>query len=138
MLYTLGDEMLFDKVNTVADPETIVELRRMAMEISLSEAVADYIVAITTATRSFPGVAMGASPRASRALYRASKAWAAMQGRDFVTPEDVKYLAPFVLSHRLLMSGEARLSGLSGESVIKAVLEKVSVPPETKSIFDGK
>ncbi len=138
MLYTLGDEMPFDKVNTVSDPETIVELRRMAMEISLSEAVADYIVAITTATRSFPGVAMGASPRASRALYRASKAWAAMQGRDFVTPDDVKYLAPFVLSHRLLMSGEARLSGLSGESVIKAVLEKVSVPPETKSIFDGK
>ena len=138
MLYTLGDEMPFDKVNTVSDPETIVELRRMAMEISLSEAVADYIVAITTATRSFPGVAMGASPRASRALYRASKAWAAMQGRDFVTPDDVKYIAPFVLSHRLLMSGEARLSGLSGESVIKAVLEKVSVPPETKSIFDGK
>ena len=138
MLYTLGDEMPFDKVNTVSDPETIVELRRMAMEISLSEAVADYIVAITTATRSFPGVAMGASPRASRALYRASKAWAAMQGRDFVTPDDVKYLAPFVLSHRLLMSGEARLSGLRGESVIKAVLEKVSVPPETKSIFDGK
>jgi MoxR-like ATPase len=138
MLYTLGDEMPFDKVNTVSDPETIVELRRMAMEISLSEAVADYIVAITTATRSFPGVAMGASPRASRALYRASKAWAAMQGRDFVTPDDVKYLAPFVLSHRLLMSGEARISGLRGESVIKAVLEKVSVPPETKSIFDGK
>ncbi|MBQ1236647.1 MAG: MoxR family ATPase [Oscillospiraceae bacterium] len=138
MLYTLGDEMPFDKVNTVSDPETIIELRGKVMEVKLSEAVADYIVAITTATRSFPGVAMGASPRASRALYRASKAWAAMQGRDFVTPDDVKYLAPFVLSHRLLMSGEARLSGLSGESVIKAVLEKVSVPPETKSIFDGK
>lgn len=138
MLYTLGDEMPFDSINTVSDPETIIELRRKAMEVQLSEAVADYIVAITTATRSFPGVAMGASPRASRALYRASKAWAAMQGRDFVTPDDVKYLAPFVLSHRLLMSGEARLSGLSGEKVIDAVLGKVPVPPETKNIFNGK
>ena len=138
MLYTLGDEMPFDKVNTVSDPETIVELRRKVMEVRLSEAVADYIVAITTATRTFPGLAMGASPRASRALYRAAKAWAAMQGRDFVIPDDVKYLAPFVLAHRLLVSGEARLSGLSGESVIKAVLEKVAVPPETKNIFNGK
>jgi len=137
MLYTLGDEMPFDKVNTVSDPETIVELRRKVMEVRLSEAVADYIVAITTATRTFPGLAMGASPRASRALYRAAKAWAAMQGRDFVIPDDVKYLAPFVLAHRLLVSGEARLSGLSGESVIKAVLEKVAVPPETKNIFNG-
>ena len=138
MLYTLGDEMPFDKVNTVSDPETIVELRRKVMEVRLSEAVADYIVAITTATRTFPGLAMGASPRASRALYRAAKAWAAMQGRDFVIPDDVKYLAPFVLAHRLLVSGEARLSRLSGESVIKAVLEKVAVPPETKNIFNGK
>jgi len=137
MLYTLGDEMPFDKVNTVSDPETIVELRRKVMEVRLSEAVADYIVAITTATRTFPGLAMGASPRASRALYRAAKAWAAMQGRDFVIPDDVKYLAPFVLAHRLLVSGEARLSGLSGERVIKAVLEKVAVPPETKNIFNG-
>lgn len=138
MLYTLGDEMPFYRVDTVSDPETIVKLRDMVSKVQLNEAVADYIIAITTATRDFPGIAMGASPRASRALYRASKAWAAMQGRDFVTPDDVKYLAPYVLAHRLLMSGEARLSGLTGEKVIKAVLEKVSVPPETKNIFNGK
>ena len=108
------------------------------METELCEAVADYIISLTTATRSFPGVAMGASPRASRALYRASKAWAAMKGRSFVTPDDVKYLAPFVLSHRLLMSGEARLSGLKAESVINNILEKTPVPPEKGRIFDGK
>ena len=61
-----------------------------------------------------------------------------MQGRAFVTPDDVKYLAPFVLAHRLMISGEARLSGLSGESVVKAVLDKVPVPPETENLFNGK
>ena len=138
MLMTLGDDMSFADVNTVSDPETIVGLRSKAMETYMSESLADYIVSLSNATRSFPGVQMGASPRASRALYRASKAWAAMQGRSFVTPDDVKYLAPFVLSHRLLLSAEARLSGLQAESVINAVLEKTPVPPEKARIFDGK
>lgn len=138
MICTLGDEMPFNKVNTVSDPQTIIELRRQVAEVQVADCVAEYIVALTAATRSFPGVSMGASPRASRALYRAAKAWAAMQGRSFVSPDDVKYLAPYVLSHRLLMSGEARLSGLSGEKVVRAVLEKLAVPPDTKNLFDGK
>lgn len=138
MLYTLGDEMPFDKVNTVSDPDTIIQLRRQVAEVQVADCVAEYIVALTSATRSFPGVSMGASPRASRALYRAGKAWAAMQGRSFVSPDDIKYLAPYVLSHRLLMSGEARLSGLTGEKVVKALLEKLTVPPETKNLFNGK
>lgn len=138
MLFTLGDDMSFKDVNTVSDPQTIVELQRKAMETGLSDTVAEYIVSITTATRGFPGVQMGASPRASRALYRASKAWAAMQGRGFVIPDDVKYLAPFVLAHRLHMSGEARLSGLSGEKVLNSILDKLPVPPEKGRIFDGK
>lgn len=138
MLYTLGDEMPFDKVNTVSDPDTIIQLRRQVAEVQVADCVAEYIVALSSATRSFPGVAMGASPRASRALYRAGKAWAAMQGRSFVSPDDIKYLAPYVLSHRLLMSGEARLSGMTGEKVVKALLEKLTVPPETKNLFNGK
>lgn len=138
MLYTLGDDMSFAAVNTVSDPDTIVKLRKKAMETELCDAVADYIIAITTATRSHPAVTMGASPRASRALYRASKAWAAMQGRGYVTPDDVKYLAPFVLSHRLLLSGEARLSGVKNETVINNILENTPVPPEKGRIFHGK
>lgn len=138
MLYTLGDEMPFDKVNTVSDPDMIIELRRQVAEVQVADCVAEYIVALTSATRNFPGVSMGASPRASRALYRAGKAWAAMQGRSFVSPDDIKYLAPYVLSHRLLMSGEARLSGMTGEKVVKALLEKLTVPPETKNLFNGK
>lgn len=62
---------------------------------------------------------MGASPRGSRGLYRAAKVWAAMEGRDYVTPDDVQYLAVPVLSHRLLLTGQARFSGKSAESVVR-------------------
>ena len=135
MLFTLGDDMSFASVNTVSNPETIVALRKKAMETELCEAVAEYIIAITTASRSFPGVAMGASPRASRALFRASKAWAAMQGRSFVTPDDIQTLAVPVLAHRLMLTNEARISGITAESVILSILSKVPVPPSVGKEF---
>lgn len=138
MLFSLGDAMPFDSIEAVANPETILELRRQVASISVCDEVAEYIIAITTATRSFPGVVMGASPRASRALYRAAKAWAAMEGRTFVTPDDVKYLAPYVLSHRLQLSHESRLSGTTAEAVIARILQDTPVPPEKARIFHGK
>jgi len=138
MLQTLGDEMPFDSIETVASPEIIKELRTQVSKVQLNQAVAEYIVAIVSATRELPGLVMGASPRASRALYRAAKAWAAMQGRDFVTPDDVKYLAPYVLSHRLQLSSEARLSGHSAGALVARVLAEVPAPPEKAKLFDGK
>ena len=107
-------------------------------QITVSDAVAEYIIALTTATRRFPGVVMGASPRASRALYRAAKAWAAMAGRSFVTPDDVKYLAPYVLAHRLQLGSESRLSGLTAQAVVARILQETPVPPEKARLFDGK
>ena len=83
-------------------------------------------------------VSMGASPRASRALFRAAKAWAAMSGRDFVTPDDIQALAQPVLAHRLLLNGEARFSGKTAESVVKDVLLSVEVPPRTEEMFRGR
>ena len=138
MLFALGDTMPFDAVEAVAGPETILELRRQVAGVTVSDAVAEYIIALTTATRSFPGVVMGASPRASRALYRAAKAWAAMEGRDFVTPDDVKYLAPYVLAHRLQLGSESRLSGLTAQAVVARILQETPVPPEKARLFDGK
>ena len=138
MLFALGDTMPFDAVEAVADPETVLALRGQVAAVSVSDEVAEYIIALTTATRSFPGVVMGASPRASRALYRASKAWAAMEGRDYVIPDDVKYLAPFVLAHRLQLSSESRLSGLRAEAVVARILQDTPVPPEKARLFHGK
>ena len=79
---------------------------------------------------------MGASPRASRALFRVAKAWAAMRGRAFVTPDDVQYLARFVLPHRLLLESEAQLAGRTGETVVAELLESVPVPPAQSGIYD--
>lgn len=138
MLFALGDAMPFDRVEAVAGPETVLELRRQVADIAVSDAVAEYIIAITTATRSFPGVVMGASPRASRALYRAAKAWAAMEGRGYAIPDDVKYLAPYVLCHRLQLSHESRLSGVTPEAVLSRILRETPVPPEKSRIFHGQ
>ena len=91
-----------------------------------------YLVQVARATRTDPDVRLGASPRASLALYRASQAWAAMQGRDFVTPDDVKYLAAPVLAHRLIAALEARLRGRDAASIVTSILDKIPVPVEPR------
>ena len=73
---------------------------------------------------------MGASPRATRGLYKAAKTWAAMNGRDFVLPDDIKEIAIPVLSHRLVLLGASRYSGLTTETVLSNILEKVEVPTD--------
>ena len=96
----------------------------------VSDDVAAYIVALADATRSHPQLAMGASPRATRGLYRAAKVWAAMDGRDFVTPDDVKYLAPFVLAHRITLSRDAKVARKTERDVLDSIVASVAVPLE--------
>ena len=129
MLFALGDSMSMDRVNTVTSPEELVQAQAEIAHVHLSESVADYLVALVSATRSHPMVRMGASPRASRALFRAAKAWAAMEGRTFVTPDDIQALAAPVLEHRLLLNNEARLSGVTAAQIIETVLTQTPVPP---------
>ncbi len=85
---------------------------------------------VARATREHPEIELGASPRATLALYQASQAWAAIQGRDYVLPDDVKKLAPVVLTHRLMISPQAQLRGRRPEEVVAGVVETVSVPVE--------
>ena len=135
MLLRLGDSIPFPQLKAVSSPEEIIRLRKEASAVSVSEAVMEYIVALTSASRSMPELVMGTSPRASRALFKASKVRAAMLGRSFVTPDDVKYLAPYVLTHRILLSSSARLSGKTPEKILKSIIESVPVPPGQKEIF---
>jgi MoxR-like ATPase len=88
------------------------------------------VVQVTRATRGDPDVRLGASPRATLALHRACQAWAAIQGRDFVTPDDVKYLARPVLAHRLIASLEARLRGRDAGAIVDHILDTLPVPVE--------
>ena len=135
MLRGLGDHIPFESVETVTNAAELTALQEQAAEVYVSDAVADYIVALTQATRQHSALAMGASPRGSRGLYRAAKVWAAMEGRNYVTPDDVQYLAVPVLAHRLLLTGEARFSGKTAESVVREVLASVEVPPKTEELF---
>ena len=138
MLRGLGDRIPFEEVKTVTCAEELTALQKKAAEVYVSDAVADYIVALTRATREHGALAMGASPRGSRGLYRAAKVWAAMDGRDYVMPDDVQELAAPVLAHRLMLTGEARFSGKTAESVIREVLASVEVPPANEELFRGR
>jgi MoxR-like ATPase len=92
--------------------------------------VRDYVVAVARATRQHPEIDLGASPRASLALYWAAQAWAAIQGRDFVLPDDIKFMAPHVLTHRLMISPQAQLRGRQPQELVADIVEAVPVPVE--------
>ncbi len=137
MGYPLPDEevriMLESKaakaaLHSVVSRSEILALRDMAENVFVSEAVARYAVQIVVATRSMGECSCGASPRGSIALVELARANALMRGRSYVLPDDVKYLAPYVLAHRVMLTHEAKVAGRTGESVIATILDSVAVP----------
>ena len=112
------------------DRPALADFREAVRAIRVGEAVRQYIAAITRATRGIPGVELGASPRASIALFRAAQARAAIQGRDYVLPDDVKRQAPAVLRHRLFLDADAQMRGRTPAAVVREVLGRVPVPAE--------
>jgi MoxR-like ATPase len=115
-------------VQPVMDATTLVRLQDKVREVVVSEPLQRYIAQVVAATRTSDHVEIGASPRGSLALMHAAQAHAALQGRTFATPDDVKRLAPFVLAHRLILSAEARVRGLEDAAVIRELLTQVPVP----------
>lgn len=132
MLFRLGDAMPLENVSAVTNGEELLRARDEISKVYVSEVVADYIIAIAEATRTHPKLKMGVSPRGSRCLYRACKAWAAMEGRDYVTADDVKTLAPPVLTHRLLLKNNAKMSGVSEEMLLDEILNTVTCNVDAK------
>jgi MoxR-like ATPase len=117
-----------DAVPVVADAATVVAAREATRTALVSDDVERYVVALCRATRGHPDLRLGASPRASVALYRASQAWASLDGRAFVLPDDVAAVAPAVLAHRLLLDLDHELAGATGARVLADVLAEVRVP----------
>lgn len=115
--------------NMVA-PETILEMQTQVREIRVEQSVREYIVQVCRTTRLHEDIELGASPRATMALYRTCQALAAIRGRAFVIPDDVKMLVPYVLTHRLVINPQTRLRGRDPEAVIRDVVETVPVPVE--------
>jgi len=106
----------------------LLEFRALAQQVYLEKSLLRYIVEIVNQTRTNRLVFLGASPRASVAIMRSAKAYAMLNGRDFVTPEDIKFVAPHCLQHRILLTAEAEMEGLTALNVIARLIEKVEVP----------
>ena len=134
MLRQLGDEIPFDTVKAVTSPEELLRAQQEISRVHVSDAVADYIVELADRTRNHSQLVMGASPRATRGLYRAAKAWAAMEGRDFVTPDDVKALAHPVLEHRLVLESGVRFAGVTASTVLDDILASAQGTPAPETI----
>jgi MoxR-like ATPase len=112
-------------LHSVEENSSLVELQRQVWDIHVDDSLHDYIVKLSAATRHHPELSLGASPRASLALFRAAQAYAAIKGRDHVIPDDIQYLAPSVLTHRLVLSPEAELRGRVTSSILQDVITQV-------------
>jgi MoxR-like ATPase len=128
MLDAHGSASPLDSLQPVAAARDIADLIAAVRRIHVAGHLRDYVVSLVTATRTSPELRLGASPRATLHLLRASRAWAALDGRDFVLPDDVQALAAPVLTHRLLPSAEAAVTRQSPDRVLTSILEQVPLP----------
>lgn len=115
----------------VIDPETIMAMQANVRAIRVETSVRNYIVNVCRTTRSHPDIELGASPRATMALYHTCQALAAIRGREFVLPDDVKILSPYVLTHRLIIDAQTRLRGRKPEDIVRDIVNSVPVPVES-------
>lgn len=119
-----------ESLTSVIESKELLQLQALCRKVYIEESVRDYIVAITRSTRGHKDIKLGASPRASLGLHMASQVLAAIRGRNYVVPDDVKYLAVPALVHRLIARTEARLRGHSAESIVQEIVSAVPVPVE--------
>jgi MoxR-like ATPase len=115
-------------IRPVAAPEMVLAMRAAVDQVHVEPGVRAYIVSIVRATREPGAIALGASPRASVALFKMARAGAALRGRDFATPDDVKDAAPAVLRHRVALTPEAEIEGDTPDAAVRRILERVEVP----------
>ncbi|MFO7664236.1 MAG: MoxR family ATPase [Chloroflexota bacterium] len=120
-----------DTLESVVTPEEILDMQTQVREVRVEESVRRYIVNVCRATRLHEDILLGASPRATMALYRTCQARAAVAGREFVIPDDVKIISPYVLTHRLVVNPQTRLRGRVPEDIVREVVNTVPVPVES-------
>ena len=134
MLRQVGDEIPFEEINSKLNPEGINELQKQCTKLYIHPAILEYITSLANATRNHPLVSLGVSPRASKALYKTVKAWAFLNGRNYVIPDDVKEMVKPVWNHRLMLKIDGSINNVQSEDILEEILEeilgKVSVPEE--------
>lgn len=116
-----------DDLRQVSDLQTLADLQRGVGDVHVDDTVIEYLLRLVRATRDRPEVALGASPRGSLALHRAAQALAAIRGRSYVLPDDVKELAPSILAHRVLVSAEHSLRGVTSDALVRSLMESTEL-----------
>jgi MoxR-like ATPase len=129
MLQRLQLQHPIETIEPVATAAEVVECQKAVRQVHVDEKVGRYILEIIHATRRHQDIVLGGSPRASIALFRCAQSFAAIQGFDFVTPDDVKQIAPHVLGHRLILRPESRLRKRTVAAAVEEILNTVPVPP---------
>jgi MoxR-like ATPase len=124
----VGEKIDVSQVERVLEKEDILRLQKLASSVETDAAIVSYAVRIVRATRDWNGIEIGASPRGSIALLRAARANAILNGSTFVTPDDVKQIAPAVLRHRLSLSTDLEIEGYAADDVLNNILESVEAP----------
>ena len=119
-----------ETLEAVVEPERILAMRESVRRVRVEESVRNYVVKVCRRTRAHQDIELGASPRATMALYHTCQALAAIRGRDFVIPDDVKEMAPPVLTHRLIVNPQTRLHGRGPEEIVREIVNTVPVPVE--------
>jgi MoxR-like ATPase len=131
ILQRFREETPLQELKAVLAEAELQELQKIIRRVRLEPGIESYIVEIARATRNHNGIELGVSPRGTLALYRSSQAYAAIHGRTYVIPDDVKHLAPPVLAHRMIATSQSRLHGRVMEQIINDVLQTVAVPVES-------
>lgn len=117
-----------DQITPVMTKEQLIEAQEEVASVYVDESIQRYIVHLATATRSHPAIYLGSSPRASISLMKAAKAYAYIHARDYVLPDDVKYLSPYVLAHRVLLTSEAQYDGMTSDQVVQTIADSADIP----------
>lgn len=117
----------------VVEPASISQIQSLIHTVHVDNSLREYIIRLVSATRNDANLILGSSPRGSISLYKAAQAFAALKGRDYVIPEDIKNLAPEVLKHRIILKSEAKLKNLRPESVIDRILSSIPVPMQEQA-----
>jgi len=119
-----------ESLEPVLASSALLELQQLVRSVKVENSVREYLVRVARATRDHPAVELGVSPRGTLALYRTAQALAALRGRDYVIPDDIKHLAPSVLVHRIIIRPQTRLRGRTPDQVITEIVDSVPVPVE--------
>ncbi|MCG1024057.1 AAA family ATPase [Sutcliffiella horikoshii] len=128
ILHSTEKKQPINELQSVITSEELQEMQRQVKGVHVDVTVKEYIVDMVNRTRTHQSVYLGASPRGSVALMKAAQAYAFSHGRDYVLPDDIQYLAPYVLPHRIILKSEAKFEGMTAEQVVKKVIDRTPVP----------